>query len=270
MEERSTMEELSHFHQAVSDKRLDELDMNEVKTTFFGVNNLDALGTQNLQSCSVIAIISKSAAVMTHVQPCPDRNDPSGMSGDENMMEKLEEVKAEIEAYPDEFKKNERRAVIVFAKNHRGICLPDQKAIVENFLQDELEFNLADGSKFQSLTYNVPNNRMMTGYGTVLIDSAAPNLDFGFPRTYVEDQVVLFDGWRNDKHNKRPILRENGIDSRCEPNGAFGLVYWDGWEWKNFDSYAGRHSVSWQTANTVYIQSFTQPQDNDVVDQPAV
>ncbi|OIW25521.1 hypothetical protein CONLIGDRAFT_635343 [Coniochaeta ligniaria NRRL 30616] len=140
-----------------------------------------AIGTANLGSCSVAAIISAFGAILAHIPPLPSltAHEADPHAGDNNvraMMGRVRELYMEYEGYFPV-----ASTVVVCAILNGQVALPDQMEIMQEAFRDM-------GLESVTHTYDVPGDRTLPGQGTVTVVSSY--LEQGTMGIYVEDNLV--------------------------------------------------------------------------------
>lgn len=169
--------------QTARDKgRLRLVSMNEVKYLRFESKSKMCLGTENLNSCTAIAIISKDAAILGHFSPRPSSANVNTATGDAHIKAKLQELRALLAQHLSEFtQKPASASVVAYAVYMGATALQSQKELIESQLK-------AWKMPFRSVPYQVldKNQARGTAKGTVLIA-----LGDNGPTVYVEDKSML-------------------------------------------------------------------------------
>ncbi|OAA63289.1 hypothetical protein SPI_03452 [Niveomyces insectorum RCEF 264] len=145
--------------------RLVEVLMDGIDFVDFQV--LSAIGTRNLNSCSVVVITSEKGAILAHIPPRPcyaSATDPfAGDNYAREMMSRVQELyeRGVTHGY---FAAAPSSGHVVCAILESKTALPDQVAIIQNALHDI-------GLDSATHTYKVPVVRNVVGYGTVMVVS---------------------------------------------------------------------------------------------------
>ncbi|KAL9103919.1 MAG: hypothetical protein Q9163_001067 [Psora crenata] len=137
------------------------------------------LGTEDLNSCTAVIVVSKAAAILAHIPPRPPSPSSDRATGDDHAKTKMNELSVLLRQHLSDFKEGPG-GVIVYAVYEGEVALKDQKTIIEaQFAAWKLPSKTA--------TYQVlgrKENRTV-GKGTVLIDARK-----GLPIVWVEDKHV--------------------------------------------------------------------------------
>ena len=154
--------------------------MDGVKFLAFGTEGRNILLTQDLNGCSGVVIVSRLAAILAHIAPCPDMrtNDPN--AGLKHVRDRMREVMTLYQTYRGYFIRG-NETLVISAMNECQISLPHHKELIEKLLE---HFELTHAT----VTYLVLPARQprWTSKGTIVIDGRRP-----IPQVYVEDQLIL-------------------------------------------------------------------------------
>ncbi|KAL9101391.1 MAG: hypothetical protein Q9163_003349 [Psora crenata] len=156
--------------------------MNEVKYLRFEPKSNICLGTENLNSCTAIAIISKNAAILGHFSPRPSSTNVNTATGDAHIKVKLQELSALLSQHLSEFTQKPASASVVAYAVYIGVtALQSQKELIESQLK-------AWKMPFRSIPYQVldKDQPRAPAKGTILIA-----LGDNGPTVYVEDKSIL-------------------------------------------------------------------------------
>jgi hypothetical protein len=172
----STSADKSRFRHTVDDGDAIEIPMNGLDSVIF--SDKPGIGTDRLGSCSVVLIVSPSAAIMGHVSPLPDNiNHDNPNAGSEHVTSFMAQVTDLYQQYQKSF--GDSSSWVVCAVYQGEIALPEQQAIMKKSL-------INVGLKVDaSQTYIVPFSPDFPDRGSVFIDGRGDTV-----RVYVEDRLV--------------------------------------------------------------------------------
>jgi hypothetical protein len=170
----------SRFHSALASGQAYEVGMNRVRFLQFTLNNIRAIGTQNLNGCTAVAIVSPFAAILAHIPPMPyPTSDPNvGMANLQTQMAAVFTLYGQNRTlFP-----TGTTSLVVGATIEGEIALDHQIAYVRQTLtQRQLTHHFA--------VYPVTMGGHGTpAQGTVFIDARQGQ---GTPQVYVEDQRIM-------------------------------------------------------------------------------
>lgn len=137
------------------------------------------LGTEDLNGCTAVVIVSKDATILGHISPRPSGQNTSQATGDAHVRAKMQELSALLSQHLSEFKQG-TGGVVVYAIYMGEVALTDQKKIVEDqFKSWKLPFN--------SVSYPIlkPGEPRPPAKGIVLIDAGGEA-----PVIWVEDKAM--------------------------------------------------------------------------------
>jgi len=168
----------SKFDQASFEKTLKVVEMNKVEFLRFRPGHL-CLGTQNLNSCTTVIIVSKDAAILAHIAPRPSSSNSNQATGDQHAKAKMAEMSTLLSQHLDDFKLGPG-GIIVYAVYNGQSALQDQKQIIEAHYA-------AWKLPLKSVPYQVLDAGKKGGIakGQVLIDARQ-----GLPIVWIEDRQV--------------------------------------------------------------------------------
>jgi hypothetical protein len=171
----------SRLQQAYERNDLRMVQMDSVRYFNYGSSSKRCFGTMNLNSCTAIAIVSSTAAILAHIAPRPTDPETIGSSGDENVREKLSEIRNILWVHGGYFQDPNVYAVMVYGVYNGQVALPDQVRTINSNLQS---WNLPT----VPVAYRIlePNAPRSPAKGTVLIDTRGQA-----PVVYVEDKLAL-------------------------------------------------------------------------------
>lgn len=138
-----------------------------------------AIGTRDLDSCSVVIIASTFGALLAHIPPRPEGPSTDPYAGDRNARNIMTHVVSLYNHYKNQGYFPPAATVVLCAKFNGYVALPDQQAIMLEALRDQ-------GLQPLAHTYDVPTDRTQPGQGTVILISQANQT----PLLYVEDRAV--------------------------------------------------------------------------------
>ena len=159
--------------------RLQVVKMNSVEYMRFQPGVKTFLGTEDLNGCTAVVIVSKDAAILGHISPRPSGQITSEATGDAHMRSKMQELRTLLHQHLSDFKQG-TGGVVVYALYMGEVALSDQKRIIEDqFKSWKLPFT--------SVSYPVlkPGEPRSPAKGTVLIDAGGEALII-----WVEDKPV--------------------------------------------------------------------------------
>lgn len=125
----------SKLYQAYEEQNLDLVDMNDVKFLPFSPNGPLCLGTMHLNSCTAVAIVSRSGAILAHIAPRSPNGDPNEATGDEHarmMMSRMRQVLAQNRNH---FSNQGTYSVVMYAMYQGEVALYDQVRNIAGKLQ---------------------------------------------------------------------------------------------------------------------------------------
>ena len=147
--------------------------MDEVR--FVAFNQLQAIGTRNLNSCSVVIVASSLGAVFAHIPPLPYvTNDP--FAGDNHVQQMMDQVQTLVSSQRSHGYFPQSESLLICAVYQGDRALPSQMAIMQQALT---VFGVAPIIR----TYSVPTNLQNPAQGTVVV--LAQNSQQ--PLVYIED-----------------------------------------------------------------------------------
>lgn len=153
-----------------------EIGMDEVLfTPFEGTKR--CTGTEELNSCTVVTLVSSLGAILAHIPPRPKLTSSDPEAGDHHTEEKMDEFGRLFHRYRDSFPPG-KTTWVVSAIFQGEIALPHQKAIIERKLG---EFGLT----YTNSAYMVIMDQVRPPKGTVFIDARGEK-----PLVYVEDHCL--------------------------------------------------------------------------------
>jgi len=172
---------VGRFYQAQAEGVLLAVPMDSVRFLEFRKNpvRLSCLGTESLNGCSAVIIVSVSGAILAHIPPRPNSDMSDPLAGDRNVQQKMEDIANLYLRFACHFTSKMDNWVFS-AVYENEIALQDQRVIIERNLQSM-------GLAYTRLVYNVlaVDETRFPGQGTVLIDGTGPT-----PKVYVEDKLV--------------------------------------------------------------------------------
>ncbi|KAL9123525.1 MAG: hypothetical protein Q9217_007045 [Psora testacea] len=160
-------------------KQLQVVKMNKVEYMRFQPGGKIFLGTEDLNGCTAVVIVSKNAAILGHISPRPSEQNTNQATGDAHVEAKMQELRTLLGQHLNEFKQG-TGGVVVYAIYMGEVALKDQKSIIEaHFKSLKLPF--------QSASYPVlkPGQLRPPGKGTVIVDAGGEA-----PVVWVEDKPV--------------------------------------------------------------------------------
>jgi len=170
----------SKLQNAKGKNQLRLVEMNQVKYLRFEPKAKTCLGTEDLNSCTAIVVLSRNAAILGHFSPRPSTANPNTATGDTHIKAKMNELHTLLRQHLGDFtQKPGSVSVVVYAIYMGATALQSQKEIIE------AQFK-AWKMPFKSVPYQVTKELKGPAKGTVLIDPRN-----GAPGLYVEDKLVL-------------------------------------------------------------------------------
>lgn len=145
---------------------------------FLSFQQMAAIGTRDLGSCSVVIITSAHGAILAHIPPQPLQPSPDPFAGDNNARYMMGRVAALYQQNRAHFPS--AGTAVVCAWFQGAVALPDQLEIMTSSLR-RLGLNPV------IRTYHVPGNRSLPGQGTVIAIKAANQTR---AQIYVEDHPI--------------------------------------------------------------------------------
>lgn len=145
---------------------------------FVSFQQMPAIGTRDLGSCSVIIIASAYGAILAHIPPQPLQPSPDPFAGDNNVRYMMSRVAALYHQHRDQFPSAD--TAVVCAWFNGTVALPDQLEIMSSSLR-QLGLNPV------IRTYHVPGNRSLPGQGTVIVIRGNNQ---SRAQVYVEDRPI--------------------------------------------------------------------------------
>lgn len=133
--------------------------MNE--TRFVTFQQYQAIGTRNLNSCSVVIVASTSGAVLAHISPLSHQTDDPH-AGDNHVRAMMRQVQSLVNHYRSSGYFPQSENLIVCAVYQGQIALPSQVTIMQQALA-------ALGVVPSIRTYIVPTNLQNPAQGTVIV-----------------------------------------------------------------------------------------------------
>ncbi|KAL9102093.1 MAG: hypothetical protein Q9163_002716 [Psora crenata] len=169
----------SKLAEARHDRVLQMVETNDMRYIQFGSDGVQCLGTQHLNSCTAVAIVSSEAAILAHIPPRPSASDPDRATGDKHAEAQAKAISVLFRLHQQDFQHGSG-GVVVYAVADRQIALEDQKRIIENQIT-------GCGIPFTSVAYDVLklSEERSVGKGEVLIDARQ-----GKPIVWVEDSFT--------------------------------------------------------------------------------
>lgn len=164
---------------AREDNKLQVVKMNNIGYMRFQSGGKTFLGTEDLNGCTVVVIVSKDAAILGHISPRPSGQNTSEATGDAHVRSKMQELRTLLGQHLSDFKQG-TGGIVVYAIYMGKFALTDQKKIIEDqFKSWKLPF--------KSVSYPVlkPEVLRPPAKGTVLIDAGGEA-----PVIWVEDKAV--------------------------------------------------------------------------------
>lgn len=144
---------------------------------FLDFQQMAAIGTGQLGSCSVVVIASAQGAILAHIPPQPrPTNNP--IDGDTNVQSMMDRVGALYHEKQQYFLSAD--TVVVCAVFRGEVALPSQLDIMMLSLHGL-------GLKPEIISYEVPGNPAIRGKGTVIVTKKRHQTK---PKIFVEDSQV--------------------------------------------------------------------------------
>lgn len=159
--------------------KLQVVKMNSVEYMRFQPGGKIFLGTEDLNGCTAVVIVSKNAAILAHISPRPSGQNTNQATGDTHVKAKMQQLRNLLGQHLNDFKQG-TGGVVVYAVYMGEVALRDQKDIIEaQFKSWKLPF--------QSASYPVlqPGAPRPPAKGTVLVDAGGEA-----PVVWVEDKAV--------------------------------------------------------------------------------
>lgn len=170
------MAAISRFHGALQANQTDEVQMNQVRFTQFSA--MQAVGTQRLNGCTAVAVVSNLGTILAHIPPLPFAT-PNPHAGIQNLRARMTEVVALYQQHHNLFRP-EAASLVVMAIFGGQIALADHIHEIRQILS---QYNLPP--KFS--VYEVTQGGLQgPAAGTVFIDAR-----HGPPVVYIEDRQVI-------------------------------------------------------------------------------
>lgn len=145
---------------------------------FVSFQQIPAIGTSDLGSCSVVVIASAYGAILAHIPPLPLQQSPDPFAGDNNVRYMMDRVAGLYQHYRNYFPSADTSVICAWFRG--AVALPHQMEIMSSSLRQM-------GLNPRITTYHVPGNRSLPGQGTVIVISGANQ---GRPQIYVEDSPI--------------------------------------------------------------------------------
>lgn len=145
---------------------------------FVTFQQMPAIGTRDLGSCSVVVLASAYGAILAHIPPQPARPSADPMAGDNNVRSIMDRVATLYERYKTHFPSADTAVICAWFQG--TVALPDQMNIMVRRLQ---RMGLQPVIK----TYHVPGNRNLPGQGTVIVIGGVNQRR---SQIYVEDRLI--------------------------------------------------------------------------------
>lgn len=142
---------------------------------FAAFQQMQAIGTSGLGSCSAVIIASRYGAILAHIPPLPSATQAPG-AGDTNARFMMSQVQAHYNANRNYFPSSETR--VICATYMGQVALSSQVEIMKGSLQ---ALGLVPVVKY----YTVPVNPNIPGQGTVVVTSGANG-----PLMYHDDALI--------------------------------------------------------------------------------
>ncbi|KAL9100959.1 MAG: hypothetical protein Q9163_003723 [Psora crenata] len=171
----------SKLQNARSEKKLQLVDMNQVKYLRFDPKTRICLETEHLNSCTAVVILSKNAAILGHFAPRPAPANANTAVGDAHIKAKMNELRTLLGQHLQDFvQKPGSTSIVVYAVYMGATALQSQRDIIESQLKSWK-------MQFKSVPYPVLDSDQPRepAKGTVLI---VP-IDGG-AEVYIEDKRV--------------------------------------------------------------------------------
>jgi hypothetical protein len=137
------------------------------------------IGTSDLNSCTVVMIVSQLGAILAHISPNPNTDLSNLSAGDQHLERLMNDVAHLYNQYSSHFPQG-RKSWVVSAVYQSEIALPGQIEIIGRTFRRL-------GLTYKTAYYDVLDSDAPRGpaKGTVFIDGRGPE-----PLIYVEDQLV--------------------------------------------------------------------------------
>jgi hypothetical protein len=167
--------------QALGEGQALDVQMNHLEIiSFTGHTRFRAIGTRDLNGCTVIIVVSEFGALISHISPRPyPTTDP--YAGEVHMRAKIMEVCRKIRNQDGDFYTAGRMKVGILCAAHGGrVGLPHQRRIAEMALQ-----RVCRPQCVRTFSYEVGTVPRTGAKGTVFVDGRA-----GFGKVFVEDQEL--------------------------------------------------------------------------------
>lgn len=161
--------------------KLQLVTMNQVRYLRFDPNTRICLGTEHLNACTAVVILSKNAAILGHFAPRPASASANTAAGDAHIKAKMDELRALLGQHLQDFaQKPGSTGIVAYAVYVGATALQSQKDIIES------QFKLWK-MQFKSVPYPVLDSDQprAPAKGTVLIVPKD-----GGAEVYVEDKRV--------------------------------------------------------------------------------
>ncbi|KAE8349692.1 hypothetical protein BDV28DRAFT_140665 [Aspergillus coremiiformis] len=174
-----------HFNQALAANAAREVHMDKVEfISFENGQAIKAIGTQNMNGGTVVAVVSKKGAVLARIPPLPRPTlDPN--VGINNVREKMAEFVDHLTNHRELCGPERKMSLIVCAVWLAEAALPHHIQVINTILRDKLEHH----PQPQIWPYEVrPGGQIQANQGTVFIDGRN-----GVPQVYVENRKVYWD-----------------------------------------------------------------------------
>ncbi|KAL9131343.1 MAG: hypothetical protein Q9217_000722 [Psora testacea] len=172
----------SRLQKARDKDQLQLVQMNQAKYLRFEPKAKTCLGTENLNACTAVVIVSRYAAILGHFSPRPSAADANTATGDAHIKTKMDELHTLLAQHlGNSAQKPSSISIVVYAVYMGTTALQNQKELIEAQLK-------VWKMPFISIPYQVLENRERRGpaKGTVLIDPRD-----GATGVYVEDKLVI-------------------------------------------------------------------------------
>ena len=156
--------------------------MNKARHLKFDPKTKMCLGTEDLNGCTAVVILSKNAAILGHFPPRPESASATTTAGDAHIKAKMNEVRALLRQHLQDFaQKPGSTGIIAYAVYMGATDLESQKDIIEaQFKEWKLQFKAV---AYPVLGKHQPRS---PAKGTVLIVPKD-----GGASVYVEDKLEL-------------------------------------------------------------------------------
>ncbi|RVX75977.1 hypothetical protein B0A52_00334 [Exophiala mesophila] len=154
--------------------------MNKVRIAVW--DSTPYLGTEGLNGCTGVAIISKTAGILAHIAPLPPGTySNTDDAGHENLVAKMEQMISLYNMHEAHFL--EARSCIVAAVHESAVALPEAVATIRTILHHlELPVKVIYYKVLESGTFRMP------GQTSIVIDATAR----GWPKMYRNNQEVSY------------------------------------------------------------------------------